>query len=283
MSSRSGRYASARPRRRTRRGSLRQSAPSPAHPSGGPFPELDLLVVTRKSPCAGDSSRRISLDRLRAPHGVGKVVAQRGLREHAGSVLLIARDRHVAGDHQIERQACDLDRAQRLFGTVVRSDHRPEEVVRRIPPAILDCSDAASLELDDPARVAELLLDGGAAGGAANRSPTGGSARLLAPEPEQLAEHAKCSGQAKSSTMSACRSGASSSISSMRSPRFAARAVDAARREGPRDEAADAGVQRRVELDDVRHPGTRRRAPRPPSARGRRGLQRTRRREGGGP
>ena len=124
-------------------------------------------------------------------------------------------------------------------------------------PAVLDGRDAVALERDEAARVLDQLGDRPLL---LEQQPVVAPAvdllEVVSGKPNTSPSTRSGSGQANASTMFARPSGANSSISSRRrslDPRL--ELVDPPRREGPRDEAADAVVQRRVELDDVRHLG----------------------------
>ena len=89
-----------------------------------------------------------------------------------------ARDGDVAGDHQVEGEAGDLHRGERLVRLLVGRDHRAQEVVGRPPPTILHRCDAVALQQDEArARARPARRRGAPAGAAASRCPSDGSAR----------------------------------------------------------------------------------------------------------
>ena len=165
------------------------------------------------------------------------------------------RHRDMAGDHQVERQASYLEVGQRRVELRTCSDQRADQIVGRLAFAALDRLEEVTLQRDRSLCVSQPLLHRAVL---LNENPVVAPdvqpRQIFAREAEQLAEHAQRERPGKGPDqidLAGGRQRVEKFVDDAPDDRF--ERSNPSRREGLRHEPADSVVERRVDLDDVRH------------------------------
>ena len=166
------------------------------------------------------------------------------------------RHRHVPGHDQVEREAGDVDDRQRRVELGVRGDERAHEVVGRPLAAAPRRRGRSSAGARRSRARGRCVARSGRSFWTSSQSlpPAVELLEVVLRDAEELAQHAERQrpGEALDQLRAPVALEAGDEVAGDRpDPRL--ELGDPARRERPRHEPADAVVQRRVELDDVRH------------------------------